>query len=184
MHTSPVARKESAGRIPGRSTARRQHASSSTHTSPEYGHEKPWPSSGLHALTLRMPVTQEPHRSSGAPCAKVTPIDAVRCAHQHPHELRAENEPLLLACLFGQPRPTASLYGGRIKFHNFAGAYIRQPHIDIGTQLCELAAFATPLFTTTFHDRGYSFDIPSSVSIDLNSSYSRSNTRFASGAAA
>ena len=35
-----------------------------------------------------MPVTKEPHRSSGATCATITPIDvvidAVRCAHQHP----------------------------------------------------------------------------------------------------
>ena len=33
-------------------------------------------------------MTKEPHRSSGASCATVTPmdavIDAVRCAHQHP----------------------------------------------------------------------------------------------------
>ena len=35
-----------------------------------------------------MPVTKEPHRSSDAPCATVTlldaVIDAVRYAHQHP----------------------------------------------------------------------------------------------------
>ena len=34
------------------------------------------------------PVTKEQHRSSGAPCVIVTPIDAVidavRCTHQHP----------------------------------------------------------------------------------------------------
>ena len=36
----------------------------------------------------RMPVTKEPHRSSGASCATVAPIDAVRCAHRH-SKLRA-----------------------------------------------------------------------------------------------
>ena len=39
MHTSPVARKESAGRIPGGSTVHRKHAGSCIFTSPEYGHK-------------------------------------------------------------------------------------------------------------------------------------------------
>ena len=34
--------------------------------------------------TRRMPVTKEPHRSCDTPGASATPVDAVRCAHQHP----------------------------------------------------------------------------------------------------
>jgi hypothetical protein len=40
MHISPVARKESAGRIPGKSIVYRKHVSSRTCASAEYGHEK------------------------------------------------------------------------------------------------------------------------------------------------
>jgi hypothetical protein len=49
MHTSLVARKESVGRIPGGSTVHQKHAGSCESTSPEYGHKRPWPPSGLLA---------------------------------------------------------------------------------------------------------------------------------------
>jgi hypothetical protein len=50
VHTSPVARKKSAGRIPGGSTVHQKRAGARAVTSPEYGHKKPWPSSGLLSL--------------------------------------------------------------------------------------------------------------------------------------
>ena len=39
-YTSSVARKESVGRIPGKSNAYRKHVTSHTGAAPEYGHEK------------------------------------------------------------------------------------------------------------------------------------------------